>query len=65
MSWFGSGSVLAYAGSALVLFWKTKEFFPASGQDKRKGIYVEGLSEWIVRTPREIYDLMKLGGAMR
>ena len=34
-------------------------------KDKRKGIYVEGLSEWIVRTPREIYDLMKLGGAMR
>jgi len=34
-------------------------------EDKRKGIYVEGLSEWIVRTPQEIYDLMKLGGAMR
>jgi len=34
-------------------------------EDKRKGIYVEGLSEWIVRTPREIYDLMKLGAAMR
>jgi len=34
-------------------------------EDKRKGVYVEGLSEWVVRSPQEIYGLMERGGAMR
>jgi kinesin family protein 3/17 len=27
-------------------------------EDKRKGVFVEGLSEWAVRTPAEIYNLL-------
>lgn len=34
-------------------------------EDKKRGVYVEGLSEWVVRSPAEIYDLMERGGAMR
>ncbi len=34
-------------------------------EDKKRGVYVEGLSEWVVRSPAEIYHLMELGGAMR
>jgi hypothetical protein len=34
-------------------------------EDKKKGVYVEGLSEWVVRSPAEIYGLMERGGAMR
>merc|ERR1719450_1558360 len=34
-------------------------------EDKRKGVYVEGLSEWVVRSPAEIYGLMERGGAVR
>lgn len=30
-------------------------------EDKRKGVFVEGLSEWAVRSPYEIYNLMKKG----
>jgi kinesin family protein 3/17 len=30
-------------------------------EDKKKGVFVEGLSEWAVRTPRDIYSLMKDG----
>eukprot|EP01052_Picozoa_sp_SAG31_P013725 SAG31_NODE_833_length_11657_cov_3.652535_3_plen_172_part_00 len=30
-------------------------------EDKRKGLYVEGLSEWIVRTPNEILGLLEAG----
>lgn len=29
------------------------------------GVFVEGLSEWVVRSPQEIYGLMERGGAMR
>ncbi len=31
----------------------------------RQGVYVEGLSEWVVRSPQEIYGLMERGGTMR
>lgn len=34
-------------------------------EDKKRGIFVEGLSEWVVRSPAEIYGLMERGGAMR
>jgi len=34
-------------------------------EDKQKGVYVEGLSEWIVRSPQEIYGLMDMGSKMR
>lgn len=34
-------------------------------EDKKKGVFVEGLSEWVVRSPQEIYGLMQRGGAMR
>lgn len=30
-------------------------------EDKKKGVFVEGLSEWVVRTPIDIYNLMKDG----
>ncbi len=30
-------------------------------EDKRKGVFVEGLSEWAVRSPYEIYSLMRKG----
>lgn len=34
-------------------------------EDKKKGVYVEGLSEWAVRTPNEIYSLMQKGASSR
>jgi hypothetical protein len=34
-------------------------------EDKKRGVYVEGLSEWVVRTPDEIYGLMDRGAAQR
>ncbi|KAE8906277.1 hypothetical protein PF003_g10061 [Phytophthora fragariae] len=34
-------------------------------EDRRRGVFVEGLSEWVVRSPEEIYGLMERGGAMR
>lgn len=34
-------------------------------EDKRRGVYVEGLSEWVVRSPEEIYGLMERGGTVR
>ena len=27
-------------------------------EDKKKGVFVEGLSEWAVRSPNEVYSLM-------
>ena len=27
-------------------------------EDKKRGVFVEGLSEWAVRNPSEIYSLM-------
>ena len=34
-------------------------------EDKRRGVFVEGLSEWVVRSPAEIYGLMQRGGIIR
>jgi len=34
-------------------------------EDKRRGVYVEHLSEWAVRQPSEIYALMKRGALAR
>ncbi|KAL0226918.1 hypothetical protein P9112_014242 [Eukaryota sp. TZLM1-RC] len=34
-------------------------------EDRKKGVYVEGLSEWVVRTPAEIYGLMERGSHFR
>ncbi|KAL0242401.1 hypothetical protein GEMRC1_004964 [Eukaryota sp. GEM-RC1] len=34
-------------------------------EDRKKGVYVEGLSEWVVRTPAEIYGLMEKGSHFR
>ena len=30
-------------------------------KNKKKGVFVEGLSEWVVRSPHDIYNLMKDG----
>ena len=34
-------------------------------EDKRKGLYVDGLSEWVVRSPAEIQGLMTQGSSRR
>jgi len=34
-------------------------------EDRKRGVFVEGLSEWAVRTPHEIYALMQRGAAVR
>ena len=34
-------------------------------EDKKKGIYVDLLSEWAVRTPLDLYALLKRGGNLR
>jgi len=34
-------------------------------EDKKRGVFVEGLSEWAVRTPNEIFSLLKKGAYSR
>ena len=34
-------------------------------EDRKKGVSVEGLSEWAVRSPNEIYSLMQRGALSR
>ena len=34
-------------------------------EDKKKGVFVEGLSEWAVRSPNEIYSLIRKGAQFR
>ncbi|CAD8126966.1 unnamed protein product [Paramecium sonneborni] len=34
-------------------------------EDKKRGVFVENLSEWAVRSPPEIYQLMRRGNAKR
>jgi kinesin family protein 3/17 len=34
-------------------------------EDKKRGVFVEGLSEWAVRSPNEIYSLMQKGAMSR
>ena len=34
-------------------------------EDQKRGVFVDGLSEWVVRSPAEIYGLMERGGAVR
>jgi hypothetical protein len=34
---------------------------PIREDAKKKGVFVEGLSEWAVRTPGEVYSLMEKG----
>lgn len=34
-------------------------------EDKKRGVYVDGLSEWVVRSPAEIYNLMERGASIR
>eukprot|EP00898_Chlorokybus_atmophyticus_P003663 jgi/Chlat1/4298/Chrsp29S04386 len=34
-------------------------------EDKKRGVFVEGLSEWVVRSPEEIAGLMERGAAQR
>ena len=34
-------------------------------EDKKKGVYVEGLSEWSVQKPIDIYNLLKKGSSNR
>ena len=34
-------------------------------EDKKRGVFVEGLSEWAVRSPSEIYSLMRKGTQSR
>eukprot|EP01028_Stygiella_incarcerata_P011389 TRINITY_DN6437_c1_g1_i1.p1 TRINITY_DN6437_c1_g1~~TRINITY_DN6437_c1_g1_i1.p1 ORF type:complete len:1007 (-),score=355.63 TRINITY_DN6437_c1_g1_i1:282-3302(-) len=34
-------------------------------EDKKRGVFVEGLSEWVVRSPQEVYGLMQRGGSVR
>lgn len=34
-------------------------------EDKKRGVFVEGLSEWAVRNPKEIFQLLKKGSRSR
>jgi Skp family chaperone for outer membrane proteins len=34
-------------------------------EDKKKGVFVEGLSEWAVRSPSEVYSLIEQGSQIR
>lgn len=34
-------------------------------EDKKRGVYVDQLSEWVVRSPAEIYGLMERGASVR
>jgi hypothetical protein len=34
-------------------------------EDARKGVYIEGVSEWAVVRPQEILELMKIGAKSR
>jgi kinesin family protein 3/17 len=34
-------------------------------EDKKKGVFVENLSEWVVRSPVDIYNLLKRGSSFR
>lgn len=34
-------------------------------EDRRRGVYVEGLSEWVVRSPQEVHQLMRQGSEQR
>eukprot|EP00026_Physarum_polycephalum_P001361 Phypoly_transcript_01362.p1 GENE.Phypoly_transcript_01362~~Phypoly_transcript_01362.p1 ORF type:complete len:840 (+),score=175.37 Phypoly_transcript_01362:739-3258(+) len=34
-------------------------------EDKKRGVFVEGLSEWVVRSPGEVYRLMEQGSNQR
>eukprot|EP00891_Asterochloris_glomerata_P006925 jgi/Astpho2/6925/e_gw1.00107.208.1_t len=34
-------------------------------EDRKRGVYVDGLSEWVVRSPAEVYGLMERGAAQR
>jgi kinesin family protein 3/17 len=34
-------------------------------EDKEKGVFVENLSEWVVEDPKEIFELLKKGMALR
>jgi kinesin family protein 3/17 len=34
-------------------------------EDKKKGVFVEGLSEWAVRSPADIYTLLQRGASCR
>jgi len=34
-------------------------------EDKKRGLFVEGQSEWVVRTPSEIYALLERGAQLR
>lgn len=34
-------------------------------EDKKRGVFVEGLSEWVVRSPREVYGLLRRGTSLR
>ncbi|GAX79497.1 hypothetical protein CEUSTIGMA_g6938.t1 [Chlamydomonas eustigma] len=33
-------------------------------EDRRRGVFVDGLSEWVVRSPNEVYQLMQRGQSM-
>lgn len=33
-------------------------------EDRRRGVFVDGLSEWVVRSPAEVYQLMQRGQAL-
>ena len=34
-------------------------------EDKEKGVFVENLSEWVIKGPEEIFDLLKRGMTLR
>lgn len=44
---------------------KTERSSLSIREDKKRGVFVEGLSEWAVRTPHEIYSLMQRGAMVR
>ncbi|CAL5221751.1 g4003 [Coccomyxa viridis] len=34
-------------------------------EDKKRGVFVDGLSEWVVRSPQEVYGLLERGAMQR
>lgn len=43
----------------------TDRYNLAIREDRRKGVYIDGLSEWVVQSPQEMFDLMERGAAAR
>lgn len=73
-------SALGSLVASLCLFWPASPLLPDEvisdllkpertnlviREDRKKGVFVEGLSEWVVRSPKEVYGLIKRGTSLR